>query len=74
MFSIEGFEDLPPLLTVDEVANYLKVHRHTVIRWIHSGVLRAAKVGRAYRIEKSQVRLILEAGLDASGTGEWRKS
>lgn len=41
------------VLTVDEVAGYLRVHPITVQRWCRTGDLPAAKIGRAYRIKKS---------------------
>lgn len=40
------------VLTVDEVARYLRVHPLTVQRWCRMGELPAAKIGRAYRIKK----------------------
>ena len=40
------------VLTVDEVARYLRVHPMTVQRWCRAGSLPAAKIGRAYRIKK----------------------
>jgi len=40
------------VLTVDEVARYLRVHPMTVQRWCRTGDLPAAKIGRAYRIKK----------------------
>ena len=43
------------VLTVDEVARYLRVHPMTVQRWCRSGDLPAAKIGRAYRIKKSDL-------------------
>lgn len=43
------------VLTVDEVAEYLRVHPITVQRWCRSGDLPAAKIGRAYRIRKSDL-------------------
>lgn len=43
------------VLTVDEVARYLRVHPMTVQRWCRSGSLPAAKVGRAYRIKKADL-------------------
>ncbi|MDP9372317.1 MAG: helix-turn-helix domain-containing protein [Chloroflexota bacterium] len=39
------------VLTVDEVARYLRVHPMTVQRWCRTGDLPAAKIGRAYRIK-----------------------
>lgn len=43
------------LLTVDEVAGYLRVHPITVQRWCRTGDLPAAKIGRAYRIKKGDL-------------------
>jgi len=43
------------VLTVDEVARYLRVHPMNVQRWCRSGSLPAAKIGRAYRIKKADL-------------------
>ncbi len=43
------------VLTVDEVARYLRVHPMTVQRWCRSGDLPAAKIGRAYRIKRTDL-------------------
>ena len=43
------------VLTVDEVARYLRVHPMTVQRWCRTGDLPAAKIGRAYRIKKDEL-------------------
>jgi len=43
------------VLTVDEVARYLRVHPMTVQRWCRTGDLPAAKIGRAYRIKKAEL-------------------
>jgi len=43
----------PEFLTVEEVANRLRVHEDTVLRWIRAGRLKAYKIGRDYRIERT---------------------
>jgi excisionase family DNA binding protein len=43
------------VLTVEEVARYLRVHPMTVQRWCRTGDLPAAKLGRAYRIKKTDL-------------------
>lgn len=43
------------LLTVDEIARYLRVHPMTVQRWCRTGELPAAKIGRAYRIKRGDL-------------------
>ena len=38
------------LLTLQEVANMLKVSKYTVLRFIHKGKLEAVRVGGGYRV------------------------
>ena len=54
-------EDMERMLRSGEVAKLLGVDRHTVVRWIKEGKIRAVKLpsGR-YRIPESEVRKILE--------------
>jgi excisionase family DNA binding protein len=47
------------LLTIEEVANILRVSTRTIIRYIESGKLKASKIG-AWRIKESNVNLFLE--------------
>ncbi len=53
------------MLRSGEVAEILGVDRHTVVKWIKEGKIRAVKLpsGR-YRIPESEVRKILEGGSD----------
>ncbi|MFN2525561.1 MAG: helix-turn-helix domain-containing protein [Actinomycetota bacterium] len=44
-----------PLLTVGEVANVMRVSNMTVYRLIKSGQLAAIRVGKNYRIRRSDV-------------------
>jgi putative molybdopterin biosynthesis protein len=48
------------ILTTKEVMGYLKITRPTVFKLIKTGQLKAAKVGRDYRIYKSDVDNFLE--------------
>lgn len=41
--------------TVEQSAERLKLHPKTVLRFIREGRLRAAKVGRSYRIPRSEL-------------------
>jgi excisionase family DNA binding protein len=43
------------ILTVQEVADYLKVSRTTVWRWCNEGKLSAFKVGRGWRIHRLEL-------------------
>jgi excisionase family DNA binding protein len=52
-----------PLMTADEVAAVLGVHRKFVYARLHSGALRGYKVGPQYRFRPTDVRAYLEANL-----------
>ncbi len=49
-------------LTVEEVAQYLKVSKTTVYRWTEEGRLKKYKAGRFNRYKKSDVDQVMEAG------------
>jgi excisionase family DNA binding protein len=51
------------LLTVHEVAGIMRVSNMTVYRLIRAGELRAARVGRGYRIRESEVDAYLDRGV-----------
>jgi len=59
------------ILTVPEVARYLKVSRTTVWRWCSEGKLPAFKVGRGWRIHRSEIEKIVGTSLgdDHNGRG-----
>ena len=48
------------LLTVHEVAAIMRVSNMTVYRLIRAGELKAARVGRGYRIRESEVDAYLD--------------
>lgn len=50
-------------LTVQEVAELLRVSTMTVYRLIKAGELRAARVGRSYRLREDEVETYLARGL-----------
>ena len=52
-----------PLLTADQVAAALGVHRKFVYARHHSGALRGYKIGPHYRFRPSDVRAFLEASV-----------
>ena len=47
------------ILTVQEVANYLKVSRSTVWRWCNQGRLMAFKAGHGWRVHRSEVERMI---------------
>lgn len=46
------------LYTVDRAAARLKLHRATVLRFIHDGRLAATRVGKSYRIQQSDLEAL----------------
>lgn len=50
-------------LTVQEVAELMRVSTMTVYRLIKAGDLRAARVGRSYRLREDEVETYLRRGL-----------
>lgn len=47
------------ILTVEQAATYLQVHKVTVYKFIRSGLLPAAKLGKVYRIHRKDVEALL---------------
>ncbi len=64
------------ILTVPEIAEYLKVSRTTVWRWCNEGKLQAFKAGRGWRVHRTEVEKIVGhslSGLDNKDIVEGRK-
>lgn len=57
--------------TVAEIVDMLKVHEQTVRRWVRSGELPAAMLGRkaGYRIKASDLAAFLSRRTEKGGTG-----
>lgn len=47
--------DESPFLTIQEVADYLRINRKTVIREVDEGNIPAIRVGRQYRIPRTWI-------------------
>lgn len=54
------------LYTLQEAADYLKVHYSTIYRWLQSGQLKARKVGTHWRVPQSELERL--AGSDKQDT------
>ena len=48
-----------PLLSLEEVASKLRVHRTTVSRYAHSGELRCVPIGRRLMFDEDDVQLFI---------------
>lgn len=46
---------LPEVLTISDVADYLRVSRASVCRWCKTGQLNAFRIGRGWRIHRSSL-------------------
>ena len=44
-----------PILTIDEVAKYLRVSERTVYDWAHKGEIPSGKIGTVWRFRKSEI-------------------
>ena len=49
------------ILTVEQAADYLQVHKITVYRYIREGLLPAVKLGKMYRLFSRDVETFLDA-------------
>ncbi len=49
------------ILTVEQAADYLQVHKITVYRYIREGLLPAVKLGKMYRLFSRDVETFLAA-------------
>lgn len=47
------------VLTVEQAAAYLQIHKGTLYKYIRSGQLPAAKLGKVYRIYRRDVEALL---------------
>lgn len=58
---IVTMERTPEILTPEQAADYLQVNKETVYRYIRQGKLVASQLGRAYRIPRRSLDLLLWA-------------
>ncbi len=52
MAELQAMRDV---LTVDEIAEYLRVSRATICRWCGTGKLPAFKIGKSWRVQRSDL-------------------
>ena len=53
--SIERLEKRPTVMTLDEVARYLRINKSTVYRMARDGTLPAWKLGNVWRFKKDSI-------------------
>jgi excisionase family DNA binding protein len=49
-------DELPPVVTLDEVAKLLRYNPVTIGRWLETGFLAGSKLGKEWRILREDVR------------------
>jgi excisionase family DNA binding protein len=55
-------EQLPVLMTTQEVAEHLRIHPATVRRWVSEGKLKAVDMpGRAHRYRREDIKALIAA-------------
>ncbi len=65
---------LDEILTIQEVADYLKVSRSTVWRWCQQGNLAAFKAGRGWRVRRTEVERMMNEGIRQQKANKMPKS
>ena len=55
MTELKKLKDELRVYTTDEIAETFKKNPHTVRRWIHSGKLKAKKIGGAYYVRHEDI-------------------
>lgn len=53
-------KSIPDVLTVGELADYLKVSKRSAYMLLHEGEIRYRKIGRVYRIPKTALLQYLQ--------------
>ena len=54
--------ELPEMLTIEEVAEYLRVSDRTIRRMLADGRLHGVNLGRTWRIPRQALEELMEAG------------
>ena len=61
-------------LTVNEVADLMRVSRMTVYRLVHAGELPAVRVGRSFRVPQDALDAYLRSSATVEHLGEHRRT
>ena len=59
------------LLTVSEVADYLKTTTTTIYRWLKEGTLTASKIGKEWRIDEAQLKALISRNNNTAGSSSY---
>jgi excisionase family DNA binding protein len=62
--------DMPSLLDIDDLANYLKLRKQTIYNWLHQGKIGGIKVGGVWRFERKEIDDWLKSRRRLSKSGD----
>lgn len=48
-------KNLPKLMTVDELADYLGLKKQTIYNWLHQKKISGIKIGKVWRFERKYI-------------------
>ena len=60
------FDGLPETMTVQEVADVLRMHSKGVYRWVREGIIPAYKLGATWFIVRDELKVAMEQGSNLS--------
>jgi excisionase family DNA binding protein len=63
-FVVAAHAPNPELITIEEAAEYLRLSRNTVYGLCRRGVLPAIKLGRKWRVRRSDLEALFREGTD----------
>ena len=58
------------IMTVEDVARYLKLKPQTIYKWAQTGKIPAAKFGKEWRFKKSLIDKWIDAKFDEAAAGK----
>ena len=58
------------IMTVEDVARYLKLKPQTIYKWAQTGKIPAAKFGKEWRFKKSLIDKWIDAKFDGAAAGK----
>lgn len=65
MKTIDALVHEREVLTVEQAAEYLQMHKATVYKYIRAGLLPAARLGKIYRIARRDLEALLTSDRDS---------
>jgi len=58
--TIGRIDKVMDIMTVDEVATYLKMSPQVIRRWLRQGKLKGVKIGKEWRIDKADIDALMK--------------